>query len=647
MTTLGSNFKPASHLPRSRSNTDHSEDTVFLSQKEELLKYPAIDELDARTDTAAPQNHTEADRVKDQVKKEKDTEIGEAIMKDMNGDYQEMFGGDEVCQSEMKLDQPLMKKQKLNALQNGKGVQMELQQIKKVEDRKKTLSKWASRLFDPNRPRGLIEAPAIIPLNDEFLSEFGKRERDFAEATGEVVDIDKQNLDEELDETSGTASKEMKVEEISNGGFKVKISNLAYTTTKITLSRKCEKYGNIIDVKLIMDPKSEKLSLGRAYVTFELAEDRKSCILDMNDKVLDGRQVRIMKVESKNKKRESLSRQGIKGGTTSRYWLRDITTKCFRCGKVGHMADSCPNAEVPKPCNFCGKIDHESRACKLTKLCFKCTVPGHINRECPHRQFWRKRVVCGICFSDGHDSMQCRERLSNIPSYHAICFICGETGHFSCKSMRWSLDLRGVSCFNCGEAGHLAIDCRRPILNECARNTELTLQEINRAETLSLTEKLDVLNNRKNKNNAEPRGLQDRNGNQHRERAHSQPPDSFFRSQPQTPRYGKIETGHSRGRSTERRYREDTNESRSRGYSHKSRSRGYSDESRSSGYNKESRSSGYNNSNSNSKESRSRGYSNERRSRGYSDERRSRGYEDEASHYRESSRGYRGGGSRR
>jgi len=64
-------------------------------------------------------------------------------------------------------------------------VKVDLQQIAKQR-----LSKWSARLLDPNRPRGLIETPKIIPLNDEFLSAFGKREKqDDIELNRNPVDI--------------------------------------------------------------------------------------------------------------------------------------------------------------------------------------------------------------------------------------------------------------------------------------------------------------------------------------------------------------------------------------------------------------------------------------------------------------------------
>ena len=64
-----------------------------------------------------------------------------------------------------------------------------------IEKAKQKLSKWSLRLFDPNRPKGPVEPPSIIPLNDEFITAFGKREKSYDESIGRTIDLDRENLD--------------------------------------------------------------------------------------------------------------------------------------------------------------------------------------------------------------------------------------------------------------------------------------------------------------------------------------------------------------------------------------------------------------------------------------------------------------------
>ena len=54
----------------------------------------------------------------------------------------------------------------------------------------------------------------------------------------------------------------------------------------------------------------------------------------------------------------------------------DISTKCYRCQGVGHIARDCPNEAVDLPCYLCGKLGHESGKCP-TMRCVKCGRKGH------------------------------------------------------------------------------------------------------------------------------------------------------------------------------------------------------------------------------------------------------------------------------
>eukprot|EP00956_Cyclotella_meneghiniana_P035214 scaffold112720_cov37-Cyclotella_meneghiniana.AAC.1 len=151
-------------------------------------------------------------------------------------------------------------------------------QQEKLDLAKGKLSKWAARLFDPNRIRGLVEPPKTIPLNDEFLTAFGKREKEYDELIGRSADIDKTSLDiidvhgsddDDGDQSSGlrgggvgnTVNK-VNYSAVSTG--KVRMTNLSYSTSTEALSQVCELIGPVINVNLILD--EYKQSTGRAYV---------------------------------------------------------------------------------------------------------------------------------------------------------------------------------------------------------------------------------------------------------------------------------------------------------------------------------------------------------------------------------------------
>lgn len=142
-----------------------------------------------------------------------------------------------------------------------------------LEHAKTKLSKWAARLFDPNRIRGLVEAPQTIPLNDEFLKAFGQREKEFDQKLGRTIQIDRDVILGETDESDShdvdsdyddhsdmangnrrTGQRSTTKKDLTNtAGRKLKISNLAFTTTLEDLTNLCHQYGPTTSVNLLMD----------------------------------------------------------------------------------------------------------------------------------------------------------------------------------------------------------------------------------------------------------------------------------------------------------------------------------------------------------------------------------------------------------
>jgi len=387
---------------------------------------------------------------------------------------------------------------------------------------KNKLSKWAARLFDPNRPRGLVEAPQVIPLNDEFLTAFGKREKEYDQISGRVVDIDKTLLDTEtLDDDAATRSSDSVGDkgEKQKDGCKVKIANLTYSTTIATIARTCGKYGPVVDVNILLD--DNRQSTGRAYVVFEDHESAVDCANKMNEQTLEGRVIRVSVSSSSSSGRKSVdASSGLPGSNMkrkeTRYWDRDISTKCHQCGEVGHIAVECPNEEKLRSCALCAQIGHEMWSCPMKCVCFNCGVPGHQSRDCPHRRGLPNRIICTVCFQNGHHRFDCRERPWNIPSKDAMCMQCGQKGHFMCTEMRWFFGLRGVTCFNCG-GNHLGERCRRANSETCSKNADVGRQEIEMAGSMALSDQLS--NQRSNRESRDSR--ESRNGNG---RAKSLPP---------------------------------------------------------------------------------------------------------------------------
>jgi cellular nucleic acid-binding protein len=206
------------------------------------------------------------------------------------------------------------------------------------------------------------------------------------------------------------------------------------------------------------------------------------------------------------------------------------------------MSNSCPNEVMTKPCPLCVKSGHDSYSCALNRICFNCGMPGHINRECLERRGMPKRIVCGACFISGHHRWECHEKIHNIPAYGATCFACSIDGHFMCDSMKCFFGLKGISCFNCRRKGHHESKCDRPVVDECARNSDLLVTEIERAEAKSLEDELEEQRQKsKDDESGRSRGRDRNSSHRDRNKAKRQPPSRFRPDQSQSSNYGRIQ----------------------------------------------------------------------------------------------------------
>ena len=88
---------------------------------------------------------------------------------------------------------------------------------------------------------------------------------------------------------------------------KLYVGNLAFHTTEATISDSFAKYGEVSEVKLILDRETGR-SRGFAFVTMATAQAAQDVIANMNQQELDGRSLGVREAEDRP------ARQGGGGG---------------------------------------------------------------------------------------------------------------------------------------------------------------------------------------------------------------------------------------------------------------------------------------------------------------------------------------------
>ncbi|CAI0439224.1 unnamed protein product [Linum tenue] len=175
------------------------------------------------------------------------------------------------------------------------------------------------------------------------------------------------------------------------------VGGLAWSTSDRGLKVAFEKYGNLVEAKVVVDKFSGR-SRGFGFVTFDEKKALEEAIEEMNGMDLDGRTIIVEKAQpSQGSGRDhdsdrSRDRGGDRGGNGG---------DCFKCGKPGHFARECPSGEGARGGGRYGDRDDDSDRSRDRGRdrgsdyesggrrggnggdCFKCGKPGHFARECP------------------------------------------------------------------------------------------------------------------------------------------------------------------------------------------------------------------------------------------------------------------------
>ncbi|CAM9142972.1 unnamed protein product [Choristocarpus tenellus] len=369
---------------------------------------------------------------------------------------------------------------------------------------KKELSSWAQKFINPRMSKE-PDVPEIAPLNDEFLSSFGRSYKETQakgqamkdaaggavedkgdsgeiapddddtdsegnseedsvgqdrksgyESPGEGNDIDRNNMD-----TPGKGV-------LAGGGMSV--SNLPFNMCEEKiLTKTFAVFGEVVSMKVgkWTDTITGKvMPSGRATVFFKNRKDAAMAVDMVNGETLLGREIRA--VQYKTLKKE-----------VPRYFINPdakVETakvpQCNNCKAKGHWENACPQTPF---CILCAESGHTEEGCPHS-ACLVCMEFGHSTEECTEDRATTPVVeLCFICGAVGHTAETCPSKVSSDGTPvenvcpNARCVACGKKGHTCCASMDYMIvggEVRGMhgnmvtgTCENCGRSWHNGAIC--------------------------------------------------------------------------------------------------------------------------------------------------------------------------------------------
>ncbi|CAG9312175.1 unnamed protein product [Blepharisma stoltei] len=108
----------------------------------------------------------------------------------------------------------------------------------------------------------------------------------------------------------------------NDSGKNLYVTNISYSTRESDLEEAFSKFGKITQCKIVKDQKTNK-SRGFGFVSFESIDNAEEAIKEMNNKTVDGRELRVEKAKRSSGHKSTPGKYASNGPRRSPYRDRD------------------------------------------------------------------------------------------------------------------------------------------------------------------------------------------------------------------------------------------------------------------------------------------------------------------------------------